>query len=67
MAAIVVSFAVYMALAYWTSVVATPAELVTDFTIVVQKTAAAKLIVSMPLRTSHRQSPSFVATPMWRN
>ncbi len=39
MAAIVVSFVVYMALAYWTSVVATPAELVTDFTIVVQKAA----------------------------
>ena len=39
MAAIVVSFLVYMALAYWASVVATPAELVTDFTIMVQKAA----------------------------
>jgi solute carrier family 12 sodium/potassium/chloride transporter 2 len=37
MAAIVVSFVVYMALAYWTSVVASPTELVNDFTIIVQK------------------------------
>ncbi len=39
LAAIGVSFAIYMALAYWSSVVATPAELVTNFTIMVDKAA----------------------------
>ena len=39
MTAIVVSFVIYMCLAYWTSVVATPEELVTNFTIMVDKAA----------------------------
>jgi hypothetical protein len=39
MSAIVVSFGVYMALAYWTALVATPQELVNDFTIMVDKAA----------------------------
>lgn len=39
MAAIVVSFVIYMALAYWTSLVATPEELVTNVTIMVDKAA----------------------------
>jgi amino acid transporter len=39
MAAIVVSFLVYMVLAYWTSIVATPAELVSNFTVMVDKAA----------------------------
>ncbi|HEX9922404.1 MAG TPA: amino acid permease, partial [Anaerolineae bacterium] len=39
MSAIVVSFGVYMTLAYWTALVATPQELVTDFTIMVDKAA----------------------------
>ena len=39
MSAVVVSFVVYMALAYWSSVVATPEELVSNFTIMVDKAA----------------------------
>lgn len=39
MAGIVVSFVIYMALAYWTSLVATPEELVSNFTIMVDKAA----------------------------
>ncbi len=39
MTAIVVSFVIYMGLAYWTSTVATPEELVTNFTIMVDKAA----------------------------
>ena len=39
MPAIVVSFVVYMALAYWTSLVASPEELVNNFTIMVDKAA----------------------------
>ena len=38
-AAILVSFAVYMALAYWLSVVATPDELLSNMTIMVEKAA----------------------------
>ena len=37
MVAIVVSFVVYMALAYWSSLVATPEELINNFTIMVNK------------------------------
>ncbi len=39
MSAIVVSFVVYMCLAYWTSIVATPEELVNNLTIMVDKAA----------------------------
>ena len=39
MSAIVVSFVVYMCLAYWTSIVATPEELVTNLTVMVDKAA----------------------------
>ncbi len=39
MAAIVVTFLIYMALAYWTAVVSTPQELVGNFTIMVDKAA----------------------------
>ena len=39
MGAIFVSFAIYMALAYWTSLVATPDELVSNFTIMVDRAA----------------------------
>lgn len=39
MAASVVSFVIYMALAYWTSLVASPEELINDFTIMVDKAA----------------------------
>jgi solute carrier family 12 sodium/potassium/chloride transporter 2 len=39
MSAVVVSFLVYMSLAYWSSRVATPAELVGNFTIMVDKAA----------------------------
>ncbi|MCB0010821.1 MAG: hypothetical protein KDE34_02945, partial [Anaerolineales bacterium] len=39
MGAIFVSFVVYMALAYWTSLVATPDELVSNFTIMVDRAA----------------------------
>ncbi|MEZ4862824.1 MAG: amino acid permease [Caldilineaceae bacterium] len=39
MAAIVVSFVIYMGLAYWCSLVATPEELVTNFTIMVKRAA----------------------------
>ncbi|MEZ4710578.1 MAG: hypothetical protein R3A44_25485 [Caldilineaceae bacterium] len=39
MGAIVVSFAVYMGLAYWSALVATPEELVRNFTIMVDKAA----------------------------
>ncbi|MEZ4612366.1 MAG: amino acid permease [Caldilineaceae bacterium] len=39
MSAIVVTFVVYMLLAYWSSVVATPAELVSNFTIMVDRAA----------------------------
>lgn len=39
MGAIVLSFVVYLALAYWTSLVATPDELQTNFTIMVGKAA----------------------------
>ena len=37
--AIVVSYLVYMVLAYWTSIVATPEELVTNFTVMINKAA----------------------------
>lgn len=39
MAAIVVSFVVYMVLAYWTSIIASPTELVNNLTIMVDKAA----------------------------
>ena len=39
LAAVVVSFVVYMALAYWASLAATPAELVANFTIMVDRAA----------------------------
>ncbi len=39
MAAILLSFAIYMALAYWLSRVATPEELVTNFTVMIDKAA----------------------------
>ena len=39
MSAIVVTFVIYMLLAYWSSVVATPAELVSNFTIMVDRAA----------------------------
>jgi amino acid transporter len=39
MAAIVVSFVVYMSLAYWASLVATPEELINNFTVMIDKAA----------------------------
>jgi amino acid transporter len=39
MTAIILSFVIYMALAYWTSLVATPDELISNFTVMVDKAA----------------------------